>query len=145
MVVTMSERRAESAWVGPACTAAGAALVLVAAFLPWIHTGARTRDSFHLMRTAELLDVVTGAATFALRAWYLVPALVALVWLAAALDRRRLMAALAAVLVVVTAAAAIVVLRSGVPVARGPDLALLASAVTAAGLVLTIRSDRRLP
>ena len=134
---------ARASWVGPAVTATGAFAIGVVAFLPWLRTGHATRNSFQMMRTAELLDVVTGPTSVALRAWYLVPVLVALVWLAAALERPRIMAALAVALVLATGAAAVVVLRSGVPTGSAPRLALLAAATTLVGAVLTVRPSRR--
>jgi hypothetical protein len=130
-------------WLGPAITAGSAAVVGLASFLPWLQTGHITRNSFQMMRTAELLDVVTGIAVAALRAWYLVPALIALVWLTAALEWPRAMAALAFALVVAAGAAAVVVLRSGVPTGPGPRLALVASTGTLAGSAITVRSTRR--
>lgn len=127
---------------GAVLTAISAAVIGLAAYLPWLRTGHVTRNSFQMMRTAELLDVVTGVAAVALRAWYLVPVLVALVWLAAALDRPRLMATLALVLAGATAAVASVVLRSGLATGLGPRLALLGATGAVIGAVLTVRPSR---
>ena len=127
---------------GAVITAISAAVIGLAAYLPWLRTGHVTRNSFQMMRTAELLDVVTGVAAVALRAWYLVPVLVALVWLAAALDRPRLMATLALVLAGATAAVASVVLRSGLATGLGPRLALLGATGAVIGAVLTVRPSR---
>ena len=128
---------------GPLVTVASAAVIGLAAFLPWLHTGHATRTSFQMMRAAELLDVVTGVGTFALRLWYFVPVLVALVWLAAALDRLRLMAVTAIVLAGAAASVAIVVLRSGLATGAGPQLALIGAVGSLVGAIITVRPFRR--
>ncbi len=142
-MATAAGVNARAQLVGPVVTAAGAAVVGLAAFLPWLRNGHVTRNSFQMMRTAELLDVVTGVATVALRAWYLVPLLVGVVWFAAALDRHRITAVVGLVLAAATGAVSFVVLRSGVPTGVGPRLALLGAAVVVIGVVLTLRPSGR--
>ncbi len=129
--------------LGVVVTSVGAAVIGLAAFLPWLQTGHATRNSFQMIRTAELLDVITGAASVALKTWYLVPLLVAVVWLTAALERTRLTAAVGVVLTVATIVVSAVVLRSGVQTGLGPQLALLGAATTVVGVVLTLRPPGR--
>jgi len=69
--------------------------------------------------------------------------MVAVVWLAAALDRPRVTAAAGAVLATASAAVSAVVLRSDVRTGAGPQLALIGSAVVAVGVVLTLRPPER--
>jgi hypothetical protein len=54
---------------------AGAAIVLVAAFLPWVRSGTATRDSFALLRVADDLGVMHGwARRTLLVSWFCMPA-----------------------------------------------------------------------
>jgi len=126
-------------------TVVGALMVVAVAFMPWIQTGHRSRNSFETIRTADLLDLVNGAGRVALRSWYLVPLLAAAVGLAAALDRPRVVVVLGAVLAVAALSASLVVLRSGVHVGPGPYLGAVSGTVTGVGVVLTARSSWRTP
>jgi len=125
--------------LGPAVTSVGAAAIGLAAFLPWLENGHVTRNSFEMIRAAELLDVITGVAAVALKSWYFVPLLVAVVWLTAALERSRLTVAFGVGLVVATIVVSGVVLRSGVPTGVGPELALFGAGTIVVGVVLTLR------
>jgi len=129
--------------VGPITTSAGAAIIGLAAFLPWLQNGHASRSSFEMIRTAALLDVITGPATVVVESWYLVPLMVAVVWLAAALDRPRVTAAAGAVLATASAAVSAVVLRSDVRTGAGPQLALIGSAVVAVVVLIAPRPPER--
>src|SRR6478736_1716909 len=129
--------------LGPAVTSVGAAAIGLAAFLPWLENGHATRNSFEMIRAADLLDVINGAAGVALKAWYFVPLLVGIVWLTAALDRARLTAVFGVVLVLATIVVSGVVLRSGVPTGIAPKLALFGAGTTVVGVVLTLRPSGR--
>jgi hypothetical protein len=59
-----------------AVMAAGAALAIVGALLPWIRTGGRSRNSFDLFRIVRDLGFAPdGAAELVIRAWPVVPLL----------------------------------------------------------------------
>jgi hypothetical protein len=54
---------------------AGAAVVVVGAFLPWVRSGAATRNSFAMLRVADDLGVVHGwPRRTMLVTWFLMPA-----------------------------------------------------------------------
>ncbi|MDQ1426388.1 MAG: hypothetical protein QOD72_3886 [Acidimicrobiaceae bacterium] len=54
---------------------AGAAVVVVGAFLPWVRSGTATRNSFAMLRIADDLGVVHGwARRTMLVTWFFVPA-----------------------------------------------------------------------
>ena len=130
-----------------AVTVAGALAVVTAGFLPWSRSGEAQRNSFELARSAERLDVLTGAAHQAAVAWYLVPALVALLWITATLRWDRAAAGLGAVVGALALAAAALVLRSplkvepAVPIAGGAGAVALAGAL-ALGASRGIRGRR---
>jgi hypothetical protein len=81
---------------------AGAAVVVVAAFLPWVRSGAATRNSFAMLRVADDLGAIHGWTRRAmLVTWFFVPAACGVLVLVS-LGRRRwppvvLAAAIAAV------------------------------------------------
>ena len=65
-------RRAPLSWI----TAASAALVVLATFLPWVRTGEAQRSSYRLLRDLATLGVLRGGPATAGRvAWVLLPAL----------------------------------------------------------------------
>ena len=54
---------------------AGAAVVVVGAFLPWVRSGAATRNSFAMLRVADDLGVIHGwARRTMLVTWFFMPA-----------------------------------------------------------------------
>jgi hypothetical protein len=71
---------------------------VAAAFLPWVRTGERERNSFELIGVARRLHVLQSAwEQPASAAWYFVPFVVALALVAAAIGRRAVAGALLAV------------------------------------------------
>ena len=114
----------------------GALVIAVAAFLPWIRSGSAWRSSFGLVRGLELVGFVHGAGARLLDLWYLAPAAVAGIWLAAVAGRRRLLVVLAASLLVGATALAVVVLRAPVASGSGPVVTLAGAGLLATGLAL---------
>jgi hypothetical protein len=114
----------------------GALVIALAAFLPWLRTGSVWRSSFGLVRGLELVGFVHGTTARLLDLWYLAPAVVAGIWLAAFTGRRRLLVALAVVLAVGAMILALVVLVAPVSTGIGPLVTLLGSALVAAGIVV---------
>ncbi len=125
--------------LGPACTTAGAVVVTIAAFLPWISTGTTWRSSFGLVRGLELIGYVHGSTAWLLDAWYLVPAMAAGIWLAAFTGQRRVLVVLGSVLVLLVLAVAGTVALAPVRTGIGPWLALAGAAAALAGIVMTVR------
>jgi hypothetical protein len=130
---------------GTVVTVAGALGVAVAAFLPWGGSGDATRSSFELVQAAERLDLLRGGnRQFAAVLWYLLPALVALVWLAATFERPFATAALGAAVGVLAVGGALVVVASPLKVEPGVPIAVLAGG-TAMGGAAFIALERRRP
>jgi len=83
--------------VRPAATAlvlGGAVAVVGASFLPWVRSGSASRSSYEVVEAADRLGVTGGAGALAVRAWFLLPLVVAGACLAASLGRERLAAVL---------------------------------------------------
>ncbi len=122
---------------------AGSVGLGVAAFLPWGRSGTARRNSFELVQAAERLDLLDGAlAGVGALAWFLVPAAVAGVWLAAVL-RRPVMAGTLASSVAALGLALAVVVRSS-PVRTEPGLVWgVAAAATALAGVAWMVIERR--
>jgi hypothetical protein len=127
---------------GPALATAGGLIVVVASFLPWLRTGTVNRSSYAVVRSAELLDLVSGPVAVGLKLWYLVPALAAGVWLAAVVHRRALVVGLGSALGLVALVVAGVVIWAPLRTGGGPVICLGGVAVLAVGLILTV-GDRR--
>ena len=99
------------------------------AFLPWVRTGERERNSFELIGVARRLRVLQSAwEQPASAAWYFVPLVIALALVAAAVGRR----AVAGGLLALAGAAGIAV---GVAVAAAPLAVLPGLRVTIVGAV----------
>jgi len=65
--------------------------LLVVAFLPWVRSGERERNSFELLRSADRLDLIDGAVQRATQlGWLLMPVAVGVVVLALAWGRHRI-------------------------------------------------------
>ena len=72
----------------------GGAAVLVVAFLPWVRSGERDRNSFELLRSADRLDLIDGVVQRAAQiGWLLLPVAVGMVVVALALGHGRIAAA----------------------------------------------------
>jgi hypothetical protein len=75
---------------------AGAAVVVAGAFLPWIRSGATTRNSFAMLQIADDLGVINGWPRRAvLVAWFVMPAACGALLLVSLGRRRWPVAALA--------------------------------------------------
>jgi hypothetical protein len=119
-----SERR--EPWLVPMWTAsAGAAIVAVAAFLPWGGSGEVDRSSYQLARLADRLGIV-GARwqQVLLVVWVLVPFVAALALLSAALTRPAPVLVLVPFVAAIGVVATVVVARSPVAVRHGAWVAL---------------------
>ena len=114
-----------------------------AGFLPWGASGRRERSSYALVAVVDRLDILSGPWAALTRAWYLAPVVAASVWLAAAAGRSGLARALAGVLAAGGAALAVAVRRSPLVDRAGTYVTILAAAVVALGLVLTLVERRR--
>lgn len=132
--------------VGWAAVAIGVVGITVGAFLPWLQTGAATRNSFAVVRAARRLGVIDNdVASGVLGAWYFVPLLAALVVLLVALRRPRAAGALAMVVGAVVAVIAVVVLRSPTAVEVGPSVALVAGlSALSGGTMVVVATGRAL-
>lgn len=125
----------------------GLALVVVGAFLPWVHSGDSTRSSFAMVRSADRLGIVDdGAGLVLLRAWYLMPLVAAAVVVLVALDRLRPAAVVGLVLAAITAPIALLVTVVAPEPGSGPLVVLVGAAVTvgaAIALAWATRGGRR--
>jgi hypothetical protein len=89
--------------VGHIVAVAGAAVVVVGAFLPWIRSGTTTRNSFAMLRIADDLGVVHGwARRTMLVSWFVMPAACGALVLVS-LGRRRWPAVVVSVAIAVVA------------------------------------------
>jgi hypothetical protein len=113
-------------WRVPMWTAsAGAALVAVAAFLPWGGSGRVDRSSYQLARLADRLGIVGARWQHVLLVvWVLVPLVAALALLSAALARPVPVLVLVPFVAAIGIVAAVVVARSPVAVRHGVWLSL---------------------
>lgn len=124
-----------------ATTATAVALTVATALtplLPWATTGNRTRDGFHLARTARTLGLAESTPLrLLLLGAFALPAIAGLAWVAAAIGRRRLtaIAALAAAAIAITGS--VVAFRSDLQLEIGPTAAIVTAtlAVVAAAAV----------
>lgn len=124
---------------GVTVTVAGALAVVVAAFLPWSASGETTRSSFELLQAADRLDLLSGGPRrVGLTAWYLLPVLVAVVWLTATLDRPVATAVAGTAVAAVALAGAGVVLNSPLKAEAGVPMAVVAAAAALAGAALIV-------
>jgi hypothetical protein len=128
--------------LAPVLLVVGAALIVLASFLTWLVSGSVDRSSYSVVRAAELLGVVHGPAATALKLWYLVPMVGAMVLLAAVSGARRVALGAGLVMVVLTIPTSMVVIASPLPTGRGPWVAVAGSAVVLIGSILTARDLR---
>ena len=123
---TARRRAAAAPWRVPMWVASvGAAVVAVAAFLPWGGSGRVDRSSYQLARLADRLGIV-GARwqQVLLVVWVLVPFVAALAVLCAALARPVPVLVLVPLVAAIGIVATVVVARSPVAVRHGAWLAL---------------------
>lgn len=113
---------------------AGATAVAGAGFLPWVRTGERERSAFELIDAARMLDVLDSTALRALAvAFYFVPLVAALGWVAELSQSPRLATALALVAATMGLLAAVGVELAAVPALTGVRATLLAAAAVTVG------------
>ncbi|HEC09350.1 MAG TPA: hypothetical protein ENI86_07260 [Acidimicrobiales bacterium] len=134
-------------WEAPSCrwalavTAGAACLTL---FLPWSHSGARTRNAFGLAAAALDIGVDLGALRLLAVALPLLPALTIALFLAVATDRRGTARALAMVVALSVGGTAVAVLGvgrhppSGVPTVGAADFVSSDTATLALAVALLI-------
>jgi hypothetical protein len=131
-----------------AITCLGLAVLVVGTFLPWLHSGLATRNSYATDGAMRRLLRVGGAANTALRAW---PFLSLLCAVAAALLllghlRTALAAAVVAALVGGGVAVWALTTSSGAlvrPAPVGPIVTAVGAALTLVGVLACARSSRR--
>jgi hypothetical protein len=125
--------------VRPAATAlvlAGAVGVAGASFLPWVRSGRAHRSSYEVVEAADRLGVVSGAGALAVRAWFLLPLVVAGACLAASVGRPRLAVALGGLAGAAAALLVHLVGRSALTTELGWTATLVAGAVVLVGAAL---------
>ena len=111
----------------------GAVAVLASALAPWGRSGRVTRNAFALAEVADDLgEIDTAWARLALLAWFAVPVLVAVTWLAATFVRPYVVAGVAGTVAVMGVTAGAVVIASPLRLAWGPWLAVGSGLVTLA-------------
>lgn len=113
---------------------AGAVLQLVVGQMPWMRTGAETRNSYELFRSAQRLglDDLTPFRVV----WYLLPVATLSVGLCLASKRRRLAGLIVAAQSLVVIAGGIAVWAVGLGVEIGPKLAIPVGVLGLSGGVL---------
>lgn len=122
----------------------GVIAVAVGSFLPWVWSGAASRDSFEVVRAARRLGVVdSDLLSGGLVLWYFVPLFAATTLLLVALRRERLAGAAAGVLGVVVLVVGLMVLSSSADVGSGPAVSSTAGAATALGGLVVLGTGRR--
>ncbi|NNG34314.1 hypothetical protein [Nakamurella aerolata] len=140
--------------LGSVAVVAGAAIVVIAAFLPWLKSGETLRSSFQTTRLLERFHVLPDAVQPLVPLWPVLPPLVVLPLLLIALRCWRWAGASAAVLAMVFAFAAGGGLYYGADVSAlgvslatdGPVLMIAGAAVLfGGGLTLLVAGYRRRP
>ncbi len=129
-------------WVGVGAGLAAAVGLLA----PWARSGSVDRSSVDLLRSAGILDVISGWQRPAtILAWYLVVLLAAAALVAAAWGRTRLSALVLFPVGPALLVALVIVVRSPLPVRWGAVMStgFGLTATTAAGLILMRGAIRR--
>lgn len=121
---------------------AAASLAFVASFLPWGRSGQTSRSSYQLVGVADRLDVLDGSARTAAMAWFVLPVLVGLVWLARSVDRHGTAATLSALTGLLSVVAAALIERSPLAVEHGATLAKWTGAVAVAAAIAHLSTRR---
>jgi hypothetical protein len=120
--------------VGRTVMLTGATAMAGAGFLPWVRTGERERSAFELIDAARMLDVLDSGVLRALAvAFYFVPLVAALGWVAELSEQPRLATALAVATALMGLLAALGVELAEVPALTGVRATLLAAAAVTAG------------
>jgi hypothetical protein len=126
-------------------------LVVVAGFLPWVHSGEVDRNAFQVARVADHLDLARGAVQEAgIVVWYCVPFLAALAVLAYVLARFWMASILCVLVGGYVLLTGLGLLASGLEVAVGAYLGVVGGSLAvgvgllaAAHLWRSGRRDRR--
>ena len=139
----MVRRRGRAVTCGTVAMLVGAVGVVAGASSPWLRTGAVTRSSFALARSARNLGLVdSGARRAAVALLFLAPMLLGAVVLLVSLARNRLAAMFAAVVGAVGALAGAVGTTLPGPVQRGPMITLVSAVVALGGSVVVLIAAR---
>jgi hypothetical protein len=122
----------------------GPTLTLVGSLLSWVRSGEATRSSFALLRSARTLGVLPASVDGLAPLWYLLPVVVGLVWLAAAMSRWRIAAVLTLAVGLGGGGAVLAVVRSPLPMEAGVAVTTVATVLSLlGGLALLVVGDRR--
>jgi cytochrome bd-type quinol oxidase subunit 2 len=123
---------------------AGAIVMVVALWLPWHHSGRRTRNAFDLILTVERLDVGPTVLDDVWR-WLLplVPVLGALAWIALLARRKRLFVAAVTMVALVVGLPALISLSVDGLQEAGEVIATLGLVGVASGLLASALVSRR--
>ena len=113
---------------------AGATAVAGAGFLPWVRTGERERSAFELIDAARMLDVLDSSVLRALAvAFYFVPLVAALGWVAELSGQSRLATVLAVSATVMGLLAALGIELAAIPALTGVRATLAAAMAVIVG------------
>lgn len=122
---------------------AGAAVVVIGTFAPWVRSGDRRRSSYRLLGLVDRLEFAPGGiAALAVRWWPLVPLLATATVIAAWWPSRRLSAALGAATAAYVAGVAVVVGRAPLPTLAGRSVALGGAAILLIGAAWAVAPGR---
>jgi len=128
---------------GTGLSVAGTVAVAVASFLPWASSGRASRDSYELVRAAERLDIVTGAAARLAEGWYLVALLAVAVCAGAILDRPLFAVTLSLAVALAAVSLVVAVRASPLTLEVGSGVTLVSAGVAAAGVPVAAWERRR--
>ena len=125
-------------------TVAATAVLAATAFLPWTRSGQVDRSGWSIVSSARRLGVVDSAgAELVVNAFYLVPALAFVAFVAYLLDRHRWVAAVAVVAVVATVVVAVAVIRSPLGARWGVWLNIAVASIDGClGIGVMVRAGR---
>ncbi len=139
----MSARRVALAAVGAdrLVGAAGLVCIVVGTFLPWLHSGSHTRNSYGADGAARRLLGVHGVGAVLLAIWPFVVLACAAALAAAVLGWRRIAAGIGVLAAVAAAAGAVTMLNAGhsavlQPANAGPIVTLVGSVTVLAGVTM---------
>lgn len=124
-------------------TLAASVATLACAFLPWGISGEARRSSFQLLGVAQRLGIFDGPVRSAVAVgWYLVPLLVALMWVGVVTGYRWPVTGLAVVVGALGVVLAIAVWRSPVQAGIGANATMLTGVVGVLSAGLTVWRDK---
>jgi fatty acid desaturase len=126
-------------WLSSSAQAVGTLIILFSCFLTWTYTGRRGRNAFDVVSLAQRFNVVPNRTLeIAAKAFFLLPAVSALLLIVLVLQWRRLAVVLAAIELAGVTTLAVQVLRTPFRTGVGPTVALIGAAITIVGVVTSV-------